>query len=222
MPPTPSSFQQPALVVQSQQTQLLPSQYPSPHNQQFQTQPPHHQPPLIPSKFTAQGQWPNPHLSSPHHQPPLIPSKFTAQGQWPNPHLSPPLTPPSQAEMDNKPWKYLGYPGFSTWSASSKDAFVLRRFNATHARVILYMQDQRVKKEDELAYLDRCCVTCPGDIDNGTFRYDFEPQRNILLDDLRVRLKEYGKPNDVLMGGSHGSSPLGSNALRNGTRRRYQ
>ncbi len=197
MLPTPSSFQQPALVVQSQQTQLPPSQYPSPHNPQFQTQPPHHQPPLIPSKFTAQGQWPNPHLSSP-------------------------LTPPSQAEIDNKPWKYLGYPGFSTWSASSKDAFVLRRFNATHARVILYMQDQIVKKEDELAYLDRCCVTCPGDIDNGTFRYDFEPQRNILLDDLRVRLKEYGKPNDVLMGGSHGCSPLGSNALRNGTRRRYQ
>ncbi|KAI9878915.1 MAG: hypothetical protein M1830_010163 [Pleopsidium flavum] len=175
MPPTPASFQQPALVIpapQSQQTQF-PSQQPSPQIHQFQAQPLQYQLPPVPSKVTAQGQWPYPHPSSP-------------------------LTPPSQGEIDDKPWKYLGYPGFSTWSASSKDAFVFRRFNAVHARVILYMQDQIVKKENELAYLDRCCLTCPDDIDNGTFRYDIEPRRNILLEDLRLRLKEYSKPKDIL------------------------
>lgn len=132
-------------------------------------------------------------IQSPQHQAPAVPANLTAQYPWANYQLSPKITPASQAEIDRKPWKYLGYPGFATWGASSKDAFVLRRFNALHARVILSMQDQIVRKEDELQSLDRWCTTRPDDIDNGTFRHDMEPRRNAVLDDLRIRLKEYSK-----------------------------
>lgn len=152
------------------QTQSALSHFPSPHNPQFQAQSPQ------------------------YHQQPPISSKLTAHYNGPFANISPPLTPPSQAEIENKPWKYLGYPSFAIWSASSKDALVLRRFNAAHARVILFMQDQIAQKEEELESLDRYCVTRPDNIDNGTFRYDMEPRRYALLDDLRVRLKEYSKP----------------------------
>ena len=132
-------------------------------------------------------------MQSPQHQPPAVPANYTTPYPWPNVQWSPKLTPPSKAEIEEKPWKYLGYPGFATWGASSKDAFVLRRFNAMHARVILFMQDQIVRKEEELETLDRWCRTRPDDVDNGTFRHDMEPRRNAVLDDLRVRLKEYSK-----------------------------
>ena len=165
-----SSFQNPALghPASNNQTQISQPQPPSSTNQHAMIPPPHHQAPRIPATFPPQHPWSN--------------------IQW-----SPKLAPPSQAEIDEKPWKYLGYPGFATWGASSKDAFVLRRFNAVHARVILYMQDQIVRKEEELQSLDRWCTTRPDDIDNGTFRHDIEPRRNAVLEDLRVRLKEYSK-----------------------------
>lgn len=165
-----STFQNPAsgAPTSNNQAPVPPPQHLAPIYQQALIQPPQHRPPAVPANFAAQ--YPQPNL------------------QW-----SPKLSPPSQAEIDGKPWKYLGYPGFTTWGASSKDAFVLRRFNAVHARVILYMQDQIVRKEEDLESLDRWCRTRPDDIDNGTFRYDMEPRRNAILDDLRVRLKEYSK-----------------------------
>ncbi len=132
-------------------------------------------------------------IQTPQHKPPAVPANSIAQYPAPPTQWFPKLTPPSKAEIEEKPWKYLGYPGFATWGASSKDAFVLRRFNAVHTRVILYMQDQIVRKEEELEALDRWCKIRPDDIDNGTFRYDMEPRRNAILDDLRVRLKEYSK-----------------------------
>lgn len=165
-----STFQNPAsgAPTPNSQTQVVSSQPLPPNNQHAIIQPPQRTPPAVPANFMAQ--YPGPHT------------------QW-----SPQLHPPSKAEIEEKPWKYLGYPGFATWGASSKDAFVLRRFNAVHTRVILYMQDQIVRKEEELEALDRRCRTRPDDVDNGTFRYDMEPRRNAVLDDLRVRLKEYSK-----------------------------
>lgn len=127
------------------------------------------------------------------HNIPSIALKTNVQYQWPGPQSLGALVPPSDSEIARKPWKYIGYPGFATWSASSKDAFVVRRFNTAHARVILYMQHKIAQKESELAELDRRCITRPDDVDNGTFRYDIEPRRNALLDDLRVQLKEYSR-----------------------------
>ncbi|KAK3080017.1 hypothetical protein LTS18_003337, partial [Coniosporium uncinatum] len=53
-----------------------------------------------------------------------------------------------------KPWRFLGYPAFSAWLASSDDAFVLRRFGVLHARTLLMVQHEIVRLEARLAEED--------------------------------------------------------------------
>ena len=62
------------------------------------------------------------------------------------------------------------------------------------------MQDQIVRREEELARIDQHCVARQDNIDNGTFRYDQETRRSEILDDLRVRLKEYSKSAHLTVG----------------------
>src|ERR1700722_559445 len=75
---------------------------------------------------------------------------------------------PSQDELLNKPWKYTGYRVFSQFIASDNDFFVLRRFGTLNARVILALQDQLSKLEEDLEEIDnRCSRLNAGNINNG-------------------------------------------------------
>src|SRR5690349_8772339 len=49
-------------------------------------------------------------------------------------------SPRRSMEIQTKPWKYIGYPAFALWLSSDNDFFLIRRFDALNARVILMLQ----------------------------------------------------------------------------------
>src|SRR5256885_335977 len=61
----------------------------------------------------------------------------------------------TREDFRKKPWKYIGYEGFSTFVASDNDFFFLRRFGTLHARVLLSLQDQLVELEQRLKDLEK-------------------------------------------------------------------
>ena len=77
------------------------------------------------------------------------------------------------------------------WAASDDDFFVLRRFGGLGARILLRLQDQIVKLEEDLEGWDHKCRKDA--LDNGTFRDDPIGQRQKLLDELTSRLEQYRK-----------------------------
>lgn len=99
-----------------------------------------------------------------------------------------------QEEKARKPWKFEGYPAFSKWMASSNDFFLLRRFGALNARVLLMMQDKISRKELELEALDEQARIGPDDLgDSSSFGYEPWPERERLLHELKALLKEYSR-----------------------------
>ena len=99
----------------------------------------------------------------------------------------------SQDEVDEKPWKYIGYRGYSEFVASENDFFMLRRFGAVSTRVALMLQDQVVVLEDELRELDRKYSGREAvGVNNGTFRDDEKDRLNV-LEKLRLKLVEYSR-----------------------------
>lgn len=75
------------------------------------------------------------------------------------------------------------------WTASDDDFFVLRRFGELSARILLRLQDRIVILEEDLQRMDSECIK--NDLDNGTFRYDRNWERQRLLDLLTSRLEQY-------------------------------
>lgn len=83
----------------------------------------------------------------------------------------------------------------------SDDFFVIRRFGASNARAILYLQDQVVVIEEKLRTLD---LQVANDADattgNGSFRRDRQcekgRQRDKLVRELVRKLKSYSKCSD--------------------------
>ena len=77
--------------------------------------------------------------------------------------------------------------------ASDDDFFVLRRFGKLGARVVLHMQYQISKLEEDLEREDDLCRHAPNDedADNGSFRGDPRPQRHELLVSLASILGQY-------------------------------
>ncbi|EXL78953.1 hypothetical protein FOPG_06936 [Fusarium oxysporum f. sp. conglutinans race 2 54008] len=61
---------------------------------------------------------------------------------------------PSQAEINKRPWKYVGYKDFTSYVASDPDLFAVRRFHGLHTRVILTLQDLLAEKEEQLDVMD--------------------------------------------------------------------
>ncbi|OBT76054.1 hypothetical protein VF21_03538 [Pseudogymnoascus sp. 05NY08] len=107
------------------------------------------------------------------------------------------LNEPTEQEIADNPWKYVGYPQFSRWVASDQAWFITRRFSTLNARVILLLQDRIVELEDQLNALDEV-YSLPrniiGDEDrthNGSFRIDRESQRTTVLDNLSKALGQY-------------------------------
>ena len=75
------------------------------------------------------------------------------------------------------------------WTASDDDFFLLRKFGKLSARVLLRLQDRIVFLEEDLQRIDQRCEE--NGLNNGTFRYEPNEERQRLLDDLTSRLEQY-------------------------------
>ena len=101
---------------------------------------------------------------------------------------------PSRIEIDQKPWKYLGYQSFSKFVASDNDFFILRRFGALSAQVILALQDELSCLERDLEDIEkRQREKDAPDVHNGSFREETQLDRRKLLLDARPLLREYSR-----------------------------
>jgi len=101
----------------------------------------------------------------------------------------------TQEQFEAKEWKYTGYRTFSQFISSDNDFFILRRFGALNARVILALQDEITVLEQELAALDEVASqeSAP-DVHNGSFRADSGSRRlKLLRNDIYKKLKNYSK-----------------------------
>ncbi|KAF4827495.1 hypothetical protein CGCTS75_v008071 [Colletotrichum tropicale] len=97
----------------------------------------------------------------------------------------------SQNDLDEKPWKYVGYKDFVDFSALADDYFAVRRFDQLHNRTLLALQDRLTDLEERLNSLDgRLSERQSPDVDNGTFRKD-QPERKKLLDQIHDALIRY-------------------------------
>jgi hypothetical protein len=113
-----------------------------------------------------------------------IPSTERTTGTPPT--LTPPLT---EQEIQAKPWKYMGYRGYSEFIASDVDFLVLRRFS--NVRIALLLQDQVTEAEEMLRKLDgEYSQRDSEDVNNGTFRDDLK-ERQVVTMMLKERLTEY-------------------------------
>jgi hypothetical protein len=93
-----------------------------------------------------------------------------------------------------KPWKEIGYRGFSAFLASDNDFLIFRRFGAINARLLLYLQDEIAILEEELEELEtECMAKGAEDIHNGSFRQEALPERTGLLEALNVKVRQYSK-----------------------------
>ncbi|KAK5952926.1 hypothetical protein OHC33_006047 [Knufia fluminis] len=97
----------------------------------------------------------------------------------------------TEEDIQRKPWRYIGYKGFSEWMASDDDFFVVRRLDSLTARVILLLQWGLTKLEIKLEALDfdrsRLVVK---DLHNGSLELD-DDDRQQLVHHIHIKLKEY-------------------------------
>ena len=101
---------------------------------------------------------------------------------------------PTQAEVDEKPWKYTGYQSFAAFVASDNDFFILRRFGALSARVLLGLQDQLSCLEEDLNELEkRTRINGAPDVHNGSFRQDTQEERQVLVSQAQRLLRDYSQ-----------------------------
>ncbi|KAJ4203840.1 hypothetical protein NW759_015042 [Fusarium solani] len=99
--------------------------------------------------------------------------------------------PPSEEEIQRKPWKFIGYRGYTEFLSSEDDWFVLRRFGALNVRMALALQDEISVLEDELRELDENYSQRESpDRHNGRFRGDAE-DRSALTELISDKLYRY-------------------------------
>ena len=99
---------------------------------------------------------------------------------------------PSEADVEKKPWKYIGYQSFSAFVASDNDFFILRRFGALSARVLLGLQDELTCLEQDLNELEKNTreESAP-DGHNGSFRDEPQEGRQVLVCHAQRLLRQY-------------------------------
>ena len=105
--------------------------------------------------------------------------------QTPSP--PPPRPYPDWKHPDRLPCKYVGYRVFSKWVASDRSFFIVRRFGALNARVILDLQDELVRLDQELTALDEAWsrrATKNDSTNNGSFRFDPSDKRTRLVHEV--------------------------------------
>ncbi|KAI0502755.1 hypothetical protein F5B22DRAFT_632149 [Xylaria bambusicola] len=123
---------------------------------------------------------------------------------------------PTDQELYDYPWKYIGYKDFATYASSDPDFFALRRFDRLHTRSLLTLQDQLSELEEGLDQLDNQLSSkntkligknppriidvrlertntyndIPRDINNGTIRDDLA-ERAQLVAQVTAKLQQY-------------------------------
>ncbi|KAH7010319.1 hypothetical protein EDB80DRAFT_714779 [Ilyonectria destructans] len=105
-----------------------------------------------------------------------------------------PEAPPTEEEILQKPWKFIGYRGYAKFISSEDDFFILRRFDTLNTRIALALQDEICELEEELSELDiaysrRDC----DDLSNGTFRDDDVEERRTLIGEIAKKLFKYNE-----------------------------
>ena len=91
-----------------------------------------------------------------------------------------------------KPWKDVGYRGFSAFLASDNDFLIFRKFGTLSARLLLYLQDEIVVLEEALKDIeDKHSGPTAPDLHNGSFRQDQLKERKALLDTLSTKMRAY-------------------------------
>ncbi|KAI1742669.1 hypothetical protein F4680DRAFT_411389 [Xylaria scruposa] len=99
----------------------------------------------------------------------------------------------TREDIERKPWKYVGYCGYTSLVASEDDFFILRRFNSLNVRIALLLQDEIVVLENELAEIDgRASRKDSEDLHNGSFRQD-QNDRIAVLHQIRQRMLKYNE-----------------------------
>lgn len=94
-------------------------------------------------------------------------------------------------EIEQKPWKYIGYKGYSEFIASENDFYVLRGFRSLNTRIALALQDQITVLEQKMEQLDtQYSRRHAEDLHNGSFRYDRD-DRAALLEAIASKLSLY-------------------------------
>lgn len=102
---------------------------------------------------------------------------------------------PSQEEIQRKPWKYIGYKGYTNFVTSDSDFYILRRFDALGVRTALALQDELSVLEETLNKLDNgYSRTGAVDVHNGTFRDDFDDRLSVLAT-ISEKLYKYSEYN---------------------------
>ncbi|KAF2631335.1 hypothetical protein BU25DRAFT_407849 [Macroventuria anomochaeta] len=93
-----------------------------------------------------------------------------------------------------KPWKDVGYRGFSAFLASDNDFLIFRKFGTLSARLLLYLQDEIAVLEEALRDIeDKHSGPTAPDLHNGSFRQDQLTERKALLDTLSVKVRAYNE-----------------------------
>jgi hypothetical protein len=99
----------------------------------------------------------------------------------------------TQKELDEKPWKYIGYKGYSSFLASENDFLVFRRFSTASARIALRLQDRVAVLEENLSTCDReLGMKEAEDVHNGSFRQE-KDERERILEKMQNGLLECSK-----------------------------
>lgn len=97
-------------------------------------------------------------------------------------------------ERLQKPWKYVGYRGFSTFLDSDNNFLVFRKFGTLNSRLLLCLQDKIAVAEKELEEIDlHYSEGEVGDVNNGSFRQEMIVERVRALERIQPLIKEYSK-----------------------------
>ncbi|KAI1413602.1 hypothetical protein F5Y13DRAFT_160686 [Hypoxylon sp. FL1857] len=103
------------------------------------------------------------------------------------------ISSPTENDILRKPWKYIGYRGYSSFLASDDEFLVLRRFDNLSVRVALSLQDEISVLESELSAIDgEYSRRNAADVNNGTLRHD-QQDRTELLNKIRQKLRHYNE-----------------------------
>lgn len=101
---------------------------------------------------------------------------------------------PSVEEIEHKPWKFIGYKGYTDFIASEDDFHIFRRFGTLNTRISLLLQDEISALEDRLLELDKASTQrSAGDSNNGTMRNDPLFERATLLQDISQKIHRYSR-----------------------------
>lgn len=114
----------------------------------------------------------------------------------------------TEQEIETKPWKYIGYKGYSSFIASDNDFYIVRRFAALNTRIALALQDEVTVLEEELSELDaRYSRRDAEDLHNGSFRDDRE-DRTALVEKIGEKLLKYSTTHSLSRKAKHISDHL--------------